>query len=974
MSNFEVVFLPYLKLCASALIPIALSIIVYLLKEKTKLGKLPYWPSQIIIGIIFSGAAIFATECGVKIDTSVINIRDAAPMCAGILFGGPAGIIAGFIGGVERYVAVLWGIGSYTQLACSIATFLAGVYGAILRRYFFADDKPTVGLSFFAGIVMEVIHMFMVFLTHPNDSATALQIIKVCLIPMAIGNAASLALSVLIVTVLAKETKKVKESRKSLARRFQFWLLVAVCITLVIGTSFIFVVQTEINRIQAEKTISSSVKDVSNNLISSCDTYIREKTKSIKLDIDDHLELDADKELNEKERVKYYNSILKSACEKQPYAKEISMIKDNITIASTEEGYIGNDISKNPMNKEFRFVSKEQAYIQSYRNKDQNTSSLTTADKYSAIQLSNNNILIIGFEENEIQQHIVENSATELTEYHHIGETGQIFITNENGTICASTNKLKGYNLSNLGIKISQEDVNKSNMVSITIFNEKYYCVATQCESYCIFGILSHKEVFSSRENSIYLNSLLQIMLFAILYSVVYLLVNTLIIKNIKIINNKLQNISDGKLNTVIDKFDTRELNGLSQKINETVDTLKEYIKEANERIDKEIQLAKDIQTSTLPSIFPAFPNVEDFDIYATMQTAKDVGGDFYDFYMLGEKRVCFLIADVSGKGVPAAMFMMQSKALITNYIQMGGNLGDAITLVNKELCKRNQAGMFVTAFICILDLDSGDIDFVNAGHNPPLIYRKDKGYEYLISKPGFVLAGLEDYKYKTQTLTLNPGDKIYLYTDGVTEAINGNNVAYGEKRLKKVLNKNIESTVYETLNAVKNDMEVFVEGAEQFDDITMLTLAYTKKINDNIISTEREFPARTDELDNVLAFIEEELSKVNAPLKYIPTLNIVVEEIFVNIAHYAYKGKGIDGKAWITFTYDKETNDLTLEFVDEGISFNPLAKEDPDITLSAEQRDIGGLGIFMVKKMMDTVKYDHFNGDNILTITKKLK
>jgi len=209
------------------------------------------------------------------------------------------------------------------------------------------------------------------------------------------------------------------------------------------------------------------------------------------------------------------------------------------------------------------------------------------------------------------------------------------------------------------------------------------------------------------------------------------------------------------------------------------------------------------------------------------MDTAKEVGGDFYDFYRLRDGRLVFLIADVSGKGIPAAMFMMTSKTMIKNLAESGLPLDEVMTEANKKLCETNEAGMFVTVWIGILDTSTGHVDFVSAGHNPPLLYRAGSGYEYLKAKVSFVLAGMDGVKYRRQELELAPGDKLYLYTDGVTEATDPENALYGEDRLKTYLNAHSGDGARATLEGVRADVDSFVGSAEQFDDITMLILEY---------------------------------------------------------------------------------------------------------------------------------------------------
>ncbi len=245
------------------------------------------------------------------------------------------------------------------------------------------------------------------------------------------------------------------------------------------------------------------------------------------------------------------------------------------------------------------------------------------------------------------------------------------------------------------------------------------------------------------------------------------------------------------------------------------------------QRIASELDVATRIQASMLPCIFPAFPEREEFEIYASMNPAKEVGGDFYDFFMVDDENLAVVIADVSGKGVPAALFMVIGKTLIKDHTTPGKDLGDVFTEVNRLLCESNSEELFITAFVGVLNLKSGELRYVNAGHEIPFIYKKDGAFEPHKIRAGFVLAGMEGMKYKAGVLQLEAGDKLFQYTDGVTEATDKDNNLYGMKRLEETLATVGHKGSEEILSAVKADIDLFVGEAPQFDDITMLCLEY---------------------------------------------------------------------------------------------------------------------------------------------------
>lgn len=295
--------------------------------------------------------------------------------------------------------------------------------------------------------------------------------------------------------------------------------------------------------------------------------------------------------------------------------------------------------------------------------------------------------------------------------------------------------------------------------------------------------------------------------------------------------------ISGGNLNYRAEIHDNDEIGDLAGAFNDMALSLEHYISDLTavtaekERIGAELDVARQIQCSMLPCIFPAFPDRNEIDIFATMNPAKEVGGDFYDFFMVDERHLAIVMADVSGKGVPAALFMVIGKTLIKDHTQPERNLGEVFTKVNNLLCEANSEGLFITAFEGVLDLVTGEFDFVNAGHEMPFVCKAGEKFVPHKIKPGFVLAGMEDMKYRAGSLTLSPGDKIFQYTDGVTEATNANNELYGMERLEKVLNTVKEKDPTEILSAVKTDIDEFVAEAPQFDDITMLCLKYKQKM-----------------------------------------------------------------------------------------------------------------------------------------------
>ncbi|MDD7588091.1 SpoIIE family protein phosphatase [Bullifex porci] len=411
------------------------------------------------------------------------------------------------------------------------------------------------------------------------------------------------------------------------------------------------------------------------------------------------------------------------------------------------------------------------------------------------------------------------------------------------------------------------------------------------------------------------------------------------------------------------------EIESLSHAFNFMLSELENYIDNLSkvtaekERIGAELDVARHIQASMLPSIFPPFPNRDEFDIYASMTPAKEVGGDFYDFFLVDDNHLAMVIADVSGKGVPAAMFMMISKTLLKSAAQSGLSPKAILEKVNNQLCENNDAEMFVTVWIGILEISTGKLVCANAGHEYPAIMRRGGSFELYKDKHGFVLAGMEGSKYREYELVLSAGDRLFVYTDGVAEATDSNNNLYGTDRMIDALNKAKDLSSRELLESLHKDIDSFVGLADQFDDITMLSIQI-KQVNSSF--EEISLKPCLDNLDQVTDFIDNHLSEGGVSNKLIFKVNMAIDEIYSNIARYS-------GATEARVGCNVSENKVSLRFVDNGSPYDPTVKEDPDTTLSAEEREIGGLGIYMVKKIMDEISYEYKDGRNILILEKNI-
>jgi sigma-B regulation protein RsbU (phosphoserine phosphatase) len=442
-------------------------------------------------------------------------------------------------------------------------------------------------------------------------------------------------------------------------------------------------------------------------------------------------------------------------------------------------------------------------------------------------------------------------------------------------------------------------------------------------------------------------------------------------------LNDRVHEIAGGNLDREVVIKTGDELEQLAVSFNMMTSQLRRHIEEIarvtaeRQRIDTELDIATRIQVSMLPQNFPPFPGrKQEFDLYAEMHPAKEVGGDFFDFFFVDDDHFALVIADVSGKGIPAALFMATTKTIIKNRLQSGEDPALALTIINHQLCDNNITDMFVTVWLCVLEISSGRLVYVNGGHNPPLRKQGSPDFSFLVSPPDLPLAGMDDIRYHLREIRLNPGDTLFLYTDGIVEAADTGDAFYGKERLKDFLDTHATQPLREMFSLLRADISAFCGNAEQSDDITMLAIRICggeeKPVRRSI--TLKADIARMDELN---AFIGSGLDNGACPQPVRGQIELAVEEVFVNIANYAYPSPG--GEVSVSCRVEEERGRavITLAFSDAGRPFNPLEYPEPDMNLPLEQREEGGLGLLIVKKTMDTIHYSRENGMNRLEISK---
>ena len=463
--------------------------------------------------------------------------------------------------------------------------------------------------------------------------------------------------------------------------------------------------------------------------------------------------------------------------------------------------------------------------------------------------------------------------------------------------------------------------------------------------------------------------------------ALVFLLGSAIAIFGAKTISTPIVNLTDmtrriagGDFNQRIDIPAKNEIgalassfNEMTRRLNDSIENLKETTA-AKERIESELQIAHEIQMSMVPKIFPPFPDRNEFDIFATLVPAKEVGGDLYDFFFIDDDHLCFAVGDVSGKGVPASLFMAVTKTLFRATAGNGGTPGEILARLNAEICRDNESCMFVTFFCVILNIRTGQVDYSNGGHNLPY-YLHHSGVSLLKNTGGRALGLVEQSPYASGRMVLGPGEALLLYTDGVTEAMDSSETLYSDQRLAQFLTSNRDSSPRQIIGDLVSDVRHFAGETPQSDDITVLALLYfgtTKKMGEEL---EIKLNNKVSELERFNQTLTEFGQHHGLAPRLVHDLNLALEEILTNIISYGYTD---NQEHEIRVSLSVQPGEVRAEVEDDGQPFDPLAAPEPDAAKPLAERTIGGLGILLVRKLMDDLEYKRQGDRNLLTIKKK--
>ncbi len=437
--------------------------------------------------------------------------------------------------------------------------------------------------------------------------------------------------------------------------------------------------------------------------------------------------------------------------------------------------------------------------------------------------------------------------------------------------------------------------------------------------------------------------------------------------------------IANGELNTSLPVIKTKDemmhlrtsFESMQRSLIQQMDEIKN-INEQKGRIEGELKVAREIQMAMLPKTFPPYPDRNEMDIYGELAPAKEVGGDLYDFFLRDEK-LYFCIGDVSGKGVPASLLMAVTRSLFRNIAAHESSPSQIVSQINDAMADTNETMMFVTLFIGVLDLPTGRFRYCNAGHCAPLVITSNVEMLPIIANLPSGIA--VDFHFEAQEIVITPGTTIFLYTDGLTEAENSEKELFDEERMLSVAQKTCnqrgkEIKPHHLIQDMKDAVHEFVRDAEQSDDLTMMAISYKRVQKDYIFQRSIVLPNDIQTIPQLNEFVDEICEAAGLDMSITMSLNLALEEAVVNVMDYAYP-EGMKGDV----TIEAMANDERLKFVisDSGKPFDPTAKGKVDTTLPAEERPIGGLGIHLVREIMDSVNYEYIGGKNVLTLRKSI-
>ena len=801
----------------ATLLPVAACIVLTLLRQRTSVANTPEKAWQVIVGVVFGLIAIYGTEAGIAMDGFTMNVRDAAPLAAGLFFGGPAGIIAGLIGGVERWFAVLWGAGEFTQIACTLGTIFAGAYAAMLRKYVFSYHIPNLAFSFATGIVAEVVHLTLVFVTNFDQATRAFAVVQACLIPMVLCVGLSTMLSSLALHVLNRKPLITPAGQRNVVRILHTRMLIAIVAAFFLTVGFTALVQTSRSNAETAELLSQSIADVEDDIRDASDENLLEITRRAAAAMPTVANATSEE-------------CVRLAAELD--VTEINVIDANgIIVASTAPDFIGFDMASGEQSAAFLVLLPRQGQTQLVQAYQPIAYDASTSRKYAGVSVVGG-FVQVGYDASNFLDDLSVQVETSVKN-RHVGQTGAFVVIDEAGRVVSTRDDISAE--ADMQLAADAEKAGAGQLFTTTFAGEKCFASYDEVEGYRIIALQPASEANASRDTSLILVALMEVLVFAALFLVIHAVLILVVVRGIRRMTGQLQEITRGDLDVEVDVHEASEFTSLSKDINLTVGALKTSLA----TVQADLDMAAEIQANVLPTITRVISSRDEFELYSSMEPAKEVGGDFYDFFMIDDDHLALVVADVSGKGVPAALFMMLSKTVIKMEALSNLDPAEVLQRANADLSEKNDDDMFTTAWVGVLEVSTGTLTYADAGHEKLAFYRN--GAWELPRKPnGAVALGVftqesyegipEKYRFRNHTVKLQPGEAIFQYTDGVTEATDANEDLFGEERLVEALNDAPSMSPGKFLPFVRERIAGFVQEAPQFDDITMLGLRYLGK------------------------------------------------------------------------------------------------------------------------------------------------
>jgi serine phosphatase RsbU (regulator of sigma subunit) len=713
-------------------------------------------------------------------------------------------------------------------VACSLGTIIAGVYAAVLRKFLFERHIPNLSFALATGIVTEVIHLMLVFVTNLDQTARAFEVTQICALPMICCVGIATMLCSIAMLLLNRQPLITPAGERNVVRILHARMLIAVVAAFFLTVGFTAVLQTNLSRSDTENLLQQSVGDLQEDIVDASDSNLIELTQHAAAALPS-----VDSATNKE---------CARLCTELDVAEVNVIGADGIIVASSNPDFVGFDMASGEQSAAFLVLlpnGERKQLVQSYQPISYDDS---ISRKYAGVSVAGG-FVQVGYDASNFLDDLAS-QVEAAVKNRHVGKTGAFVVVDESGAVVSAREDIADNEDEQLVADAATAGAGQ--LFTTKFAGEECFAEYQDVEGYRIIALLPTAEANSARDAAVLITAFMEVLVFAALFLVIYAVIKSVVVRGVRRMNAQLAQITRGDLGVEVDVRDASEFASLSDDINLTVRALKTSLA----TVQADLDMAAEIQMNVLPTITRVISSRDEFLLFSSMEPAKEVGGDFYDFFMVDDDHLALVVADVSGKGVPAALFMMLSKTVIK--MEALSNLDPAAVLLraNSDLSEKNDDDMFTTAWLGVLEISTGTLTYADAGHER-LALRRNGSWE-LPPKPNGAVALAafaqedyeelpEKYRFRNHTLKLHPGDAIFQYSDGVTEATSADEELFGEQRLIDALNDAPDPTPGVVLPFVRERIVTFVGDAPQFDDITMLELLY--------IGEEGKLDVKTDKM-----------------------------------------------------------------------------------------------------------------------------